>query len=697
MTNLQDSIKMRTVFLVIFTICVLPLYSQQELGQRANTYFERAFYSDVIPLYEQLVLTDRSKNVLKNLADSYYRTYNMHSASRWYKSLTSRYAQNLDRDYHFRCSEALKAIGKYQEAEKVLRDHYLNVGDSLALNKLQKDLQYIENIGAIGDRFTITNLPLNSTASEFGAMRIDSNLVYTAANKKSTLGKNIYRWNNQNYLDIYSHEINKIDQGDHPSKNFSSQINTKMHEGTFAITKDRKTIYFTRNNFNKGKKKTDAKKVSNLKIYKAEWLGNDWGNITELPFNSDEFSTEHPALNKDGTKLHFSSDRPGGYGSFDLYSVDILPNGLYGNPMNLGETINTLRKEQFPHLDAGNNLYFASNGHPGFGLLDIFISKYESGTYSKPDNLGLPVNSGYDDFSISFHSSDQGFFSSNRPGGKGSDDIYSFVETKPLIIEDCQQFIAGILTDQTTGEPLSNGKVQLLDGNGRLIKELNADNKATFNFDIDCNSIFTVHGSHEGYKENSKSIVTTKERKRIFDGSLELLSVQEITKREQERKQKEKEEQLAKEKIARERAKKAKQIKIEDAIKNEDALVKEKNRTIIKTQEIHFDYSLWYLRRESRERLEVVVKVMLDNPGIVIEVGTHTDIRGNKNYNEELSQKRADVVKEYLIKRGISEDRVVATGYGESRPIVACETEDACTEEDHEWNRRCEFVIVEWD
>jgi len=520
--------------------------------------------------------------------------------------------------------------------------------------------------------------------------------VYTAARKKNT-SKKLYRWNNQNYLDIYSHPFNKINEGDSLSKSLSGQINTKMHEGTFAITKDKKTIYFTRNNFIRGKKGTDAKKISNLKVYKAEWNGNAWENITELPFNSDDFSSEHPALNKDETKLYFSSDRSGGYGSFDLYSVNILAEGIFSNPVNLGPVINTDKKEQFPYIDMDNTLYFASNGHPGYGLLDIFISEYENGSYTKPDNLGLPINSGYDDFSISFYSKKQGFFSSNRPSGKGSDDIYSFIETKPLVIEDCMQFIAGTLTDQTTNQPIPNGKVQLQDAQGKVLKEVLTDEKALFNFEIECASSYIIHGNKEGYQDNQRTIVSTDERKKTLDGSLQLLSLEEIKKQQQIKEQKEKETQLALEKKNRALADKAKKEKINDIIKHENVLAKEKDKTVIKTEEIHFDYTLWYLRRESRERLEVVLAVMRKYPGMVVEVGTHTDIRGNENYNSELSQKRANAVKEYLVDKGIADNRIIAKGYGESRPIIECATEEACTEEEHELNRRCEFVVVKWE
>lgn len=676
MINPPDSTKIMKRVLFIILISLQPVLAQQEL-ERANTYFERAFYSDAIPLYEQLLSTNQSQQVLQNLADAYYRTYNMHSAARWYKTLTSRSGKNVDASYYFKLNQSLKAIGKYQEAEKALQEYYQRLGDSVSINNMRQNSLYLNNIEAIGDRFTIQNLPLNTAASEFAAMQIDSNLIYTAAKKKNASLKKVYRWNNQNYLDIYTHPMDKINQNDSFSKSLPGKVNTKMHEGTFAMTKDRKTIYFTRNNFIKGRKRTDDKKISNLKLYKAEWSGKEWSNITELPFNSDDHSTEHPALSHDETKLYFSSDRPGGYGSFDLYSVDIISDGSYSNPANLGPSINTDKKEQFPFLDAQNNLYFASNGHPGFGLLDIFISKYKSGSHEKPDNVGLPVNSGYDDFAISFHTPKKGYFSSNRPSGKGSDDIYSFTETKPLVIEECQQFIAGTLTDKLTKQPIANGTIKLIDSQGNVLKEIQTDEKAMFNFKIDCASNYTLFGNKDGYQNNSKNIQSTKERDKTLDGSLQLtLNIPQ--------KEKSPSKETEEDKIAR-------------LVNEDDALMQKNDRIFIKTQQIHFDYNLWYLRKDVRNRLGIVVRTMKKYPNIKIEVGTHTDNRGNESYNLGLSQKRANSVKDFLIENGIDKNRVVAKGYGESEPLVECKTENDCSEQDHEQNRRCEFTILEWN
>src|SRR5690606_37304434 len=210
--------------------------------------------------------------------------------------------------------------------------------------------------------------------------------------------------------------------------------------------------------------------IKNLKIYRAENVGGAWKNVQELPFNGEGFSTEHPALSADGGKLYFASDREGGFGSFDIYSVTIHGDGTYGSPVNLGKEINTPRREQFPFLDREDNLYFASDGHPGFGLLDVFVAMQRDGGFGRPDNLGLPLNSGHDDFSLSLDRDGmRGYFSSNRPGGKGSDDIYSFVQTKPLIIEDCQQYIVGTLKDRTTDLPLAHAGIQLFNAGGQLV------------------------------------------------------------------------------------------------------------------------------------------------------------------------------------------------------------------------------------
>ncbi len=720
MINPLDSTRInQTMRKILFTILCFGFlqasFAQQDL-KRANTYFERAYYTDAIPLYEELAKTNKSSVVIKNLADSYYNTYQLPNAAKWYSYLTSVYGENLDESYFFKYSQTLKAVGEYEEATEVLMDYYTSQNDLAKVAELKTQLTHLENVDAIGERFDLKNLALNTSKSEFGAVKVDSSLIY-AAPKKKALVKKLYRWNNEGYLDMYAHPISQLTMGDSISKNYSETINTKMHEATFSITKDRKTIYFTRNNFIKGKKKTDGNKVSNLKIYKAEWVENEWQNVVELPFNSDDYSTEHPALDPSEKTLYFSSDRPGGFGSLDLYAVAINDNGTYEEPKNLGKTINTNRKEQFPFIDESNQLYFSSNGHAGFGLLDIFITKQQNGIFQKPDNVGKPINGGYDDFAYSVNQGEkEGFFSSNRPDGKGSDDIYQFSETKELIIEDCKQYIAGIITDATTKLPIAFAEVVLVDNEGTIIETQTASQDAEFKFVASCEAEYKVQGRKIAYEENSKVVVTNKDRSSIKDGSLELMSHSEIQKEKEETVQKEKEEvarkaQLAEEERIKEeenarkaaerakaKAEKERLARVERAIEKEPAIERKGDRIVIKAEpKIHFDYDLWYIRLKSKETLDEILRILKENPGIILEIGTHTDIRGNNKYNMDLSQKRSNSVVEYLVENGIEKRRLTGKGYGETQTIVKCATEEACTEQQHEVNRRCEFVITYWE
>ncbi|MEN1785547.1 MAG: OmpA family protein [Bacteroidota bacterium] len=710
-------------YLFVCTLFVAHLSAQDEV-KRANDLFHRTYYMDAIPLYEEALLHHRSQPLVHNLADCYYHTFAMEKAAKWYQYLIDTY-QASDPLLYFRLSEALKAMGNLEEAYKTLRDHYIATGSNEKLSELTDIVTYLDNVAAIGKRFAIDPLALNTSNSEFGAQQIGNELWYTAT-KKAENAKT-YRWNNQQYLDLYTHPMDSLHMDDSVSRSLSTAINTRLHEGAFALSPDGKTLYFTRNNLKKGKRQTDEHKISNLKIYTAKLEGNQWTNVTALPFNSDSFSNEHPALNPEGTQLYFASDRPGGFGGFDLYSVSIGPNDTYGPPTNLGPNINTDKKEQFPFIGADHTLYFSSNGHPGFGSLDVFKSTPQGGVFQKPDNLGLPLNGGFDDFSFVIDKAGvNGYFASNRPTGKGSDDLYQFKITKPLLIEDCQQYIAGTITDRTTTTPLEAALITLLDGEGNQIDSLKTSSSGSFKFPVACGQKYTVKAQKEGYEDNEKILFTDKVRQATKDASMTLYADEERQKAEQlalEAKQeaekrrveeekriaaaevakKKKEAQIAADLLAKrqqeaeEQAKREKAKKIEAIIAADDRIEKKEDRTLLKTPEIHFDYGMWYLRRETRERLGQVVVTLKENPSIVIEIGSHTDIRGSSTSNRELSQRRADAAKEFIVKQGIAAERVIAKGYGESEPIVTCPKTVTCTEEDHEWNRRCEFEVVRWD
>jgi len=615
----------------------------------------------------------------------------MEKASKNYSYLLKYYSKSVNDTYYIKYANTLKALGKYKSADNLLLNHYKKK-DNQKLALLTREIEYLENVKALGQRFSIQNLGINTSKSEFGAIQKGDSIIFAAPRKKNH-GKR-FGWNNQNYLDIYKTHVSKVYLGDSVVSPFSNKINSKLHESNIVFTKDEKTAYFTRNNLVKGKRKTDNNKITHVQLYKAELINGEWKNITSLPFNSNEFSTEHPALSIDEKTLYFASDMPNGFGSFDLYAVAIYPNGDFSEPKNLGATVNTEKKEQFPFVSNDNKLYFSSDGHPSFGSLDVFVSNILDTGFSNPDNVGFPVNSGYDDFAFNINSkTKEGYFASNRIGGKGGDDIYKITEKKSLNIKECQQFISGVITDVNTGALLSNSLIVIEDKNNNELKRHITNNNGNFKFTIKCKAIYTVKASKENYTKNQKIITVQKERNKNNDASMALKSFAII--------EKEKKEALAlqQKRIQQEELKDLEKLKIANAKKREKIIItekdiqKEKDRIIIKTDEINFDYKLWYLRRDSKKAIDKIVLLMKKYPKMIIEVGTHSDIRGNNQYNLELSQKRANSVRTYLLKNEIQPDRVSAIGYGETKPIIKCKTEEDCTEEQHEVNRRCEFVI----
>lgn len=691
MTSLQDFFKMGTMKKIVYTLIVilsLQNGNAQDL-KKANAYFERTFYSEAIPLYENIIKGNHSFEVVSNLANAYYYINDLKNAERWYRFLLKNYSADFGEDYYFRYMHSLKAIGKYEEANALIRSRIALNSKTNDVAAFDKQIEILENIAALGNRFEIKNLEINTKNSDFGAVKRGSDLIYSSPRKNSK----VYKWNNENYLDLHVIPIENVKKGDSIAKDFSNSINTKMHESNAVFTKDGKKMYFTRNNFNNGKKGKDQKKVSHLQIFSAELEEGEWKNIKSLPFNSDDYSTEHPALSADEQTLYFASDMPGSRGSFDIFSVDINE-GKFGTPVNLGSDINTIHKEQFPFISKDGKLYFSSDGHVGFGSLDVFVSTVNNGTFSKPINVGFPVNSEYDDFAFTIDpDTKEGYFSSNRIGGKGNDDIYQINEIKPLVIEDCKQLISGVITDEITKLPLEGALVVLQNPEKIEIQRKVTAADGKFLFDAACESAYTVLASKDKYTDNFRSLKLSKERNKNNDASMALKSVAAI-KQEQEiaLQQKKKDDEVAKQK-EKELVEADKKKRVEKLLADEKDVVRDKDRLLIKTEPIYFDYDLWYIRKESKPILNKVIALMKKYPDMVVEIGSHTDVRGNNKYNLDLSDRRAASTREYFIEQGIPNSRIFSRGYGETVQIVKCVPEESCSEEQHELNRRSEFVI----
>ncbi|MDQ6531783.1 OmpA family protein [Flavobacterium sp. LHD-85] len=706
---------MKKLLVIIFVFSIQFVNAQDQELIRAKRFFDKTYYSEAIILYQKLADEKPSQEVIKNLADSYFYTNDLVKAQRYYRLLVSNYSNNLDREYYFRYAQTLKATNSTDDANANLKEYYAKSSNPEDIANFEKELKTLENVTAIGKRFEIKNLAVNTPNSEFGAVKYKEDLVFAGVKLKPGLFDKKFKWDNETYLNLVSIPLKNINSADSIVHYFAKELKTGMHESNAVFTKDGKTMYFTRNNSKNGKKRKDEKKISNLQIFKAELVEGKWANITALPFNSPNYSVEHPALSADEKVLYFASDMPGSLGSFDIYSVNINK-GAYDTPKNLGAQINTDKREQFPFASADNKLYFSSDGHLGYGSLDVFVSEINGNDYSKPINVGLPLNSNLDDFAFNIDSNTkEGFFASNREGGKGSDDIYQFKEIKDLIVEDCKQFIAGTITDVDTQLVLENATVLLQDSENKTLNTITTSTDGKFSFTVACETSYKISAFKENYTNASKILTLDKTRDKVNDGSLALKSLEVIKQEEKqiaENKRKQEiiieEENKKKEALAavelKEKEKKAKeaaivaaeikkQEKVKEILAKEKDVVKDKDRLIIKTDPIYFDYDLWYIRKESKVILGRVVELMKKYPEMVIEIGSHTDSRGNEKYNADLSQKRANSTREFIIQSGIEAKRVFAKGYGESVPIIKCKTDESCSEEEHELNRRSEFVI----
>lgn len=751
MTSHQDSSKkntMKRIYILLIAFSVQFAFAQQEELDRANRLFNKTYFSQAIPLYEKISSKIQTKEVIQNLADCYYYTSDYKNAQELYSVLYKSNPKEMDEEVCFRYAQTLKANAKYDEANTILKDYYTTNHNTIGLEKLNNGIKTLKNVSAIGDRYEIKNLALNTSNSEFGGVVQGEKLVYAAVKKKPNLFDKTYKWNNESYLNLVSIPLKNTNINDSTVTYFSKDLKSPMHESNAIFTKDGRFMYFTRNNSNHGRRGKNADKISNIQIFRAEFVKDKWTNITALPFNSPDYSVEHPALSPDEKTLYFASDMPGTLGSFDIFKVSVDGTN-YGTPINLGDKINTTKREQFPFVDNDNNLYFASNGHAGYGGLDIFISNIQNETFTQANNVGLPVNSGYDDFAFYINTENkEGYFSSDRPGGKGKDDIYSLKETQKLLIEDCKQYLAGVITDTDSHLPLENAVVILKDASDKIIEKVNTAADGKFSFAIACETKYSLSATKDNYTENTRSFQISAERNKSNDGSMDIRSKEIIQQEEQIALEKKKADDLLKaqqlkaaELVAFEQKKKddaialklkkkeeaqaleskrladiaaAEQLKKDKIIadkKNKEIaaakkkertaaiiaaekdVVKDKDRLIIKTDPIYFDYNMWYIRKESKRILNRVVELMNKYPEMVVEIGSHTDNRGNAKFNADLSQKRADATRNYIIEQGIPKNRIQAKGYGESVPIVKCIPEDSCDEEQHELNRRSEFVI----
>ncbi|MBL0738371.1 OmpA family protein [Flavobacterium sp. GN10] len=639
------------LFVTIIGAFSFSCYAQQSKINSADKKYDSYAYVDAIKIYEKVANKGyKSEDMFKKLGNAYYFNSDFQNAAKWYGELFAM-NPNPEPEYFFRYAQSLKSTGDMAKANKLLED-FNAISKNDNRGKLYKeDANYMDQIKANSGRYQIEDAGINSRYSDYGSFVYNNKIYFASARDTGNFIKRKHKWTGEYFTNIYDADLDPATGGTSKVNKFKSAINTKFHEASPVFTKDGKTVYFTRNNFIDGKKGKDESKVTLIKLYKAE-LGKDnkWTNITELPFNSNNYSTAHPALSPDEKTLYFASDMPGSIGESDLYKVNINSNGGYGPPENLGNTINTEGKETYPYLTSENEIYFASDGHPGLGGLDVFVANIDkNGKISNIQNLGADVNSPKDDFAyIIDPETRRGFFSSNKDGGQGSDDIYKFLETRRL---RCTQELYGIISDAETGAALPGAKVTLYDDQMNLKNSAVADGTGLYTFDVECGKTYYVRAEKPEYTTRELSVTIEK-----TSGKTNLP-------------------------IALEKA--TCKVTVGDDLGK-----------CFGIKMIYFDLDKSNIRTEAALDLEKILAVMNDYPNMKLDIRSHTDSRASHQYNEALSDRRAKSTVQWLVKNGIAPNRLTGRGYGETELVNKCADGVPCTEAEHQANRRSEFIIT---
>ncbi|WP_418637357.1 OmpA family protein [Winogradskyella sp.] len=595
----------------------------------------------------------KSAGLFQKLANSFYFQNKMKEAAKWYGELMNM-NEVIDPEYYFRYALALKGIKDYEASDKWMEKFNELKPNDLRGKAFLSKVDYKSDIEELSrDDIELLNLEINTELSDFGTTEYETGIVFASARG----GGRKYRWNEEPYLDLYYVEKTEDDTFGEV-KSIEGEVNTKFHESSAVFSPNGKYMFFTRNNYHRLKYKEDDTGINRLQLYRAT-LNEDghWDNIHKVHFNSVDYSVAHPTLNVTGTKLYFASDMPGTFGQSDIFVVDVNDDGTLGEPENLGSSINTEGQESFPFMNTNGDLYFSSTGFPGLGGLDVFKSegideKIKTGSNRNfpIENVGKPVNSEWDDFGYYENLvTKRVYFSSNREGGKGSDDIYTFE------VPEIKLLVEGVVQDMNTEELIPNSTVILYNEDGVEIARQTVGEDAYFKFEVDPKKEYLIRVEKEKYTSDEKRFTTPNKNQEL---KMELL----IEKDEQQ-------------------------------IEPCDDLAK-----VLDIPIIYFDFDKSNIRYDAEIEIQKVLAVLTKYPTMHIDIRSHTDCRGPAAYNEKLSDRRAQSTRQYLIKKGIAAERLTAKGYGEARLVNDCGCEPSnnshCSEEEHQLNRRSEFIIT---
>ena len=635
---------------------------QSAQEQKATSAYEDFAWATAIKHYQAadaLSLTSK-----RNLAASYEHTGEVNKALDTYKEIAN--SKDATSEDLVRYSQALRKQGKYNEANQAMAKFKSQNQSDRRAKSYSDQIANFEAFRRDKGKFKIKNLAANSAHEEFGVTYYKDAVVFASTRKKSKAIKRVYNSNKLPFLELYSATKGSDAEFTNIAL-FSKSLSGKFHEGPATFSADGNTIIYTSNNYT-GKSKNGAVK---LQLFQANFNDGKWSSPAALPFNNPEYSVGHASLSPDGQLLYFASDMPGGIGGVDLYVSKKQANGSWGPAMNAGSAINTEGDEMFPFVHPDGLLFFASDGHLGLGGLDVFVARIAGeNSYQAPENVGAPLNSSQDDFSFVLDKNQrQGYFASNREGGQGDDDIYSFEMLEKVVV---RKSVSGTLQDKK-GRLLAGVELQLFDAAGNLVGTTTTDEQGKYSLQALANATYELTSAPANDFEFSRTVSTKNDGNTVVE-NIKLPNYAKPM------------ESLAGTTIPKDLP--VTKVGIETYILK----VKE-------IDPIYYGLGASTINAKAKVELDRVVEIMNLYPDLKIELGAHTDCRGSASINQTLSTKRAKAAMKYIQAKISNPERLTAKGYGESQLVNDCgcegPTQSDCDEADHQLNRRTEYKVMQ--
>lgn len=638
------------IMLFLATSFLVHAQDKSANEKRADKYVFNYSYYKAINLYTKI--SPLSIGALRNLAKSYSSLDSNTQAEATYLQITREPSGVVPEDY-YNYAVTLKTNGKYTESDLAMDKFALAKPEDLRAQSYLAGKGTLAKLQMDEGRYRITHLSINTSGPDFGPTYFRNQLVYISSRATPAFIMHKDNWHRKPYLDMYMAEIdgNQLKK----VKSFSSLLNGRMHDGPACFSNNDSVIAYTRNNYDDH---SVDRKVE-LQLMFSSLKNGSWQEPIPFVYNANEYSVGHPSLTPDGKTLYFASNMPGGFGGADIYRSNKDAYGNWSKPQNLGNLVNTEGDELFPFvLEKKQVLLFSSNGRFGLGGFDVFICELKGDAFGRIFNAGYPLNSAYDDFGVALNSyMTKGYFSSNRPGGSGDDDLYAFDILKGF---DIRKKIEGF-TKETNGKVIPSTAVVLYDEQNNTVDSLITPINGSFAFYVDNDKNYKLIGSKINFNNGEVAVNTF--------GKLEVVKTDIILT-----------------KLV---------VPIVQKIKVNADLAE-----VLELKTIYFDLDKSTIREDARRELDKIIIIMNEYPEMVVALKSYTDCRATVGYNQRLSERRALSTSNYIMRRITNPERITGVGYGETKVSSTCACENNaltnCSESDYQLQRNTEFVIIKY-